>query len=85
MNRARPGTMFGKGMYFSDCASKAFNYVRDFGLHLGSTENHSYILLCEIALGKIKAYKNANGSAHTKLGDADSVLGEGSNVSSTAK
>lgn len=78
--------MFGKGVYFSDCATKAFNYVHNgFGYYPGGTANVNYILLCEVALGTIKTYKNAQHNAHLTLGDANSVIGEGSHVSKTAK
>ena len=37
------GHMFGKGVYFSDCVSKAANYVH--------SEDVGLLLLCEVALG----------------------------------
>jgi poly [ADP-ribose] polymerase len=42
------GYMFGKGVYFSDVASKSANYC-------GATSDFPYglLLLCEVALGNV--------------------------------
>jgi ankyrin repeat protein len=40
------GWMFGKGLYFADCMMKSIGYTE-------SDASHSFILLCEVVLGKM--------------------------------
>lgn len=47
------------------------------GHRSNNSHNHSYLLLCEVALGQIKKCKNAVYNAEQTLNDEDSVLGEG--------
>ncbi|KAL5106056.1 Poly ADP-ribose polymerase 2 [Taenia crassiceps] len=42
------GYMFGKGVYFADCASKSANYT-----YPSSTKNVGIMALCEVSLGEI--------------------------------
>ena len=63
------GYMFGKGVYFADMISKSANYcVSD-----GTTD--SFLLLCEVALGKQQEEKEAKYIKKPKKG-YDSVKGE---------
>ncbi|KAK6031329.1 Poly(ADP-ribose) polymerase catalytic domain protein, partial [Ostertagia ostertagi] len=48
------GYMFGKGVYFADMASKSANYCRVF-----SDNTDVLMLLCDVALGKVKQEINA--------------------------
>lgn len=49
------GYMYGKGVYFADCASKSANYC-----HASSSQNTGLLLLCEVALGTTKDFKKAH-------------------------
>merc|ERR1719334_2163346 len=42
------GYMFGKGIYFADCASKSANYV-----HATKDMPYGILILCEVALGNM--------------------------------
>jgi len=42
------GYMFGKGIYFADCSSKAANYV-----HATESNPYGMLILCEVALGNL--------------------------------
>ena len=46
--------MFGKGVYFADSSSKSANYV-----FASATNNIGFMLLCEVALGKMNELTHA--------------------------
>ncbi|KAI6190393.1 Poly [ADP-ribose] polymerase [Aphelenchoides bicaudatus] len=80
--------MFGKGIYFTDCATKAANYTsKDSNKLLGAGdsgdatpgfEKTGYLFLAEVALGRINEYTKADPSAKALLNGADSVYCKGS-------
>lgn len=61
--------MFGKGVYFADMISKSANYCFADGKH------DSFMLLCEVALGKQQEEKEAKEKCKLKRG-YHSVKGE---------
>ena len=46
------GWAFGKGLYFADMFTKSANYCCAY--NYGQATTDSYMLICEIALGKMK-------------------------------
>ncbi|KHJ80022.1 Poly(ADP-ribose) polymerase catalytic domain protein [Oesophagostomum dentatum] len=66
------GYMFGKGVYFADMASKAANYCKVF-----TDGADGLLLLCDVALGKVKSELDAKGYTLKKLKGFDSVQGLG--------
>ncbi|KAI6197693.1 Poly [ADP-ribose] polymerase [Aphelenchoides besseyi] len=48
------GYMFGKGVYFADMVSKSANYC------MSNQSTDCFLLLCEVALGKIQEQRDAN-------------------------
>lgn len=62
--------MFGAGIYFSDCVSKAANYSGFCGSICGHYSSTGYLLLCEVALGKITPFTKAAYKAKEFLGDS---------------
>jgi len=71
------GYMFGKGVYFADCASKSANYC-----HANESEPHGLLILCRVALGKEKILYAADGDLPENLGKHDSIKAIGQNVPS---
>lgn len=79
---------FGKGIYFTDCATKAANYTSKEGntfFGAGDTgdakpgfDQTGYLFLSEIALGRVNEYTKAEPNAKAMLNGADSVFGRGS-------
>lgn len=58
---SQTGTLFGNGLYFADTFSKCYNYTHSFGYYNYNRRNRQnakkpkkYVLLCEVALGKMK-------------------------------
>jgi len=62
--------LLGKGIYFADMASKALGDCYPF-------DNTALVLLCEVALGRIKEMKNFDCDAGFNTQKYDSVLGCG--------
>ena len=65
------GYMFGKGVYFADCATKSGNYC-----HASPTNPEGILLLCEVALGKTYDIKHAKYMDKPPAG-FDSTMGVG--------
>lgn len=72
------GYMFDKGVYFANSVSKSANYCRT-----DSNNNIGFLLLCEVALGKLNKKKEADCYAATNLNDCDSTWGLGKNTMNT--
>ncbi|KAK6060523.1 Poly(ADP-ribose) polymerase catalytic domain protein [Cooperia oncophora] len=66
------GYMFGKGVYFADMASKSANYCRVF-----SDNTDGLMLLCDVALGKVKQEFNATDHSLKTIKGYNSVQGVG--------
>ncbi|EYC34492.1 hypothetical protein Y032_0001g440 [Ancylostoma ceylanicum] len=64
--------MFGKGVYFADMVSKSANYCR-----VGQGED-GLMLLCDVALGKVKPEVNAAMHSLDTIKGYNSVQGLGS-------
>lgn len=79
---AKKHGMFGPGIYFADCVTKSAGYA---GPCWPSQNLFIYMLLCEVALGKIKVYQQAARTANIDRNGANSACGEGYYRSSTAK
>jgi len=71
------GYMFGKGIYFADCASKSANYC-----HATVEEPTGLLLLCRVALGKEKEVFDADERLPASLGKFDSIKAIGKNIPS---
>lgn len=66
------GFAFGKGIYFTDCSSKAAEYC-----HATQSNNTVLLLVCEVALGQSKVLTQRDSSA-SQLGDSfQSIHGQG--------
>lgn len=68
------GSMFGRGLYFADMVSKSANYC--FGPTRIPTPGVHMLALCEVALGNIIKYSNAQNIDRPPPG-FDSVMGRG--------
>jgi ankyrin repeat protein/predicted DNA-binding WGR domain protein len=67
------GALFGRGIYFADTFSKSYNYT-DF-----SEDGYGFMMLCEVALGKMKQYIQGPGEElEAAPAGFDSVQGLGS-------
>jgi len=72
------GYMFGKGIYFADCSSKAANYV-----HATESNPYGMLILCEVALGnlykvnKAKYMEQAPDAYHSTQGVGKTVPQKG--------
>ncbi|RCN44675.1 Poly(ADP-ribose) polymerase catalytic domain protein [Ancylostoma caninum] len=66
------GYMFGKGVYFADMASKSANYCK-----VVTDGADGLLLLCDVALGKVKPELNAKEYTLKKLRGFNSVQGLG--------
>lgn len=64
------GYAFGKGVYFADMFQKSYGYCR------GGYDHHSYMLLCEVALGNMQELMDAKFMDGPDAG-FQSVLGRG--------
>ncbi|VUZ43799.1 unnamed protein product [Hymenolepis diminuta] len=69
------GYMFGKGVYFADCASKSANYT-----YASISNNVGLMALCEVSLGEINPLLNSDFNANKLPKGKHSVQGVGSNV-----
>ncbi|KAL5962271.1 Poly ADP-ribose polymerase 2-A [Taenia solium] len=69
------GYMFGKGVYFADCASKSANYT-----YPTSKEKVGIMALCEVSLGEINSLMNADYNANQLPKGKHSVQGVGRNM-----
>ncbi|VDM35148.1 unnamed protein product [Hydatigera taeniaeformis] len=69
------GYMFGKGVYFADCASKSANYT-----YPTSNNNVGIMALCEVSLGEINPLVNADYNANQLPEGKHSVQGVGRNM-----
>ena len=71
----KTGYMFGKGIYFADCASKSANYIH-------ATERHPFgiMIVCEVALGHIHSVMEDNTDLECAPKGYHSVRGMGKNV-----
>ncbi|KAI6172676.1 Poly [ADP-ribose] polymerase [Aphelenchoides besseyi] len=68
------GYMFGKGVYFADIVSKSANYC------MAKQNTDSFLLLCEVALGKIQEQYDANPDIKKPKKGYHSVKGLGATV-----
>ena len=68
------GYMFGKGIYFADCASKSANYI-----HANKDHPFGLLILCEVALGNIYKVNQAKYMDKPPNG-YHSVVGVGKNI-----
>ncbi|WKY09054.1 hypothetical protein Q1695_001866 [Nippostrongylus brasiliensis] len=66
------GYMFGKGVYFADMASKSANYCRVY-----SDNTDGLLLLCDVALGKVKQEVQAKDHTLKSIKGYNSVQGVG--------
>jgi poly [ADP-ribose] polymerase len=66
--------MFGKGIYFADCVSKSAQYCHASGEH-----NDGFLLLSEVAIGKMEELMGAKDITKPKKG-CHSVKGLGATV-----
>ncbi|VDD80054.1 unnamed protein product, partial [Mesocestoides corti] len=69
------GYMFGKGVYFADCASKSANYT-----HVTSSNDIGIMALCEVSLGECNELLNADYNANNLPSGKHSVKGLGSHM-----
>lgn len=55
---SQTGNLFGNGLYFADMFSKSYNYTHNYNYGYRNKPNSKkpkkYVLLCEVALGKMK-------------------------------
>lgn len=69
------GSMFGAGIYFADQSSKSANYC--WGFNNGARREETYFLLiCDVATGKIKEYEDSQGHLNSAPHGYNSVLGK---------
>lgn len=71
------GAMFGQGVYFAECSSKADEYSRDDGG--GYFGGCFALLLCRVILGEAQVLQKAEYQAHERVGenaDFDSTVGD---------
>lgn len=69
------GSMFGNGIYFADQSSKSANYTWNFSRHSTKKGEKFYMLVCEVATGKMKDYESAQSSLVKAPDGYDSVRG----------
>ncbi|KAH9281681.1 Poly [ADP-ribose] polymerase 2 [Echinococcus granulosus] len=69
------GYMFGKGVYFADCASKSANYA-----YPTSNDCVGIMALCEVSLGEINSLVYADSNANQLPKGKHSVQGVGRNM-----
>ncbi|KJH45001.1 Poly(ADP-ribose) polymerase catalytic domain protein [Dictyocaulus viviparus] len=68
----KSGYMFGKGVYFADMVSKSANYCR-----ILNDDTDGLLLLCDVALGKVKEELHAVDHSLRTIRDFNSVQGLG--------
>ena len=76
MTAQQTGAMFNSGVYFSDVSGKSINYSSNY---YNTIKKPIYILLCEVALGKMMKMYKADNEMKLKKG-FDSVKGCGKNT-----
>ncbi|CAE7248794.1 tank-1 [Symbiodinium sp. CCMP2456] len=68
------GTLYGKGIYFAECVTKADEYCEE------DADGYCWMLLCRVALGKVMTCKEKKPPAdildQCKAGGYDSLLGD---------
>ncbi|VDL95366.1 unnamed protein product [Schistocephalus solidus] len=69
------GYMFGKGIYFADCASKSANYA-----YASRDRNTGLLALCEVSLGESNELFDADYKADALPAGKQSVMGVGRNT-----
>ncbi|WP_054692499.1 WGR domain-containing protein [Syntrophomonas palmitatica] len=69
------GSMFGAGIYFADQSSKSANYCWGFG-SAGQTLSSNYLLICDVAIGKVKEYTDAQTHLTSAPRGYNSVMGK---------
>ncbi|KAI6212740.1 hypothetical protein M3Y94_00064500 [Aphelenchoides besseyi] len=84
---ASPEAMYGAGIYFTNCVTKAANYSSsnphkyrgqaDDGSATPGFRKSGYLFLSEVALGRINEYTDANPQAKRDLRDGNSSYGRG--------
>jgi poly [ADP-ribose] polymerase len=67
------GSMFGAGIYFADQSTKSANYCWGFG-HKDRSLDY-YLLVCEVAVGKMKDYTSAQSNLRSAPRGYNSVRG----------
>lgn len=68
------GSMFGNGIYFADQSSKSANYCWGFNRR-GNKRKVFYMLVCDVAVGKMKDYETAQSYLDKAPNGYDSVRG----------
>lgn len=68
---AHTGSMFGNGIYFADQSSKSANYCWGFNRNTGTY----YMLVCEVAVGKMYDLESSNSSLRCAPAGYNSVRG----------
>jgi len=69
------GRMYGDGIYFSDSSTKSLNY--SYGYWSGARNNHCFMFMCDVAMGK--AYNPSGGwGSHYPMSGYDSTFAKGS-------
>ena len=69
------GSMFGAGIYFANQSSKSANYCWGFG-HSQQSFDTNFLLICEVATGKIKEYTDAQYHLTAAPRGYNSVMGK---------
>jgi len=68
------GTLYGKGVYFAECVTKADEYCEE------DADGYCWMLLCRVALGKVMVCKDKKPAAdildQCKAGQFDSLIGD---------
>ncbi len=68
------GRMFGNGAYFSDQSTKSLNYA--YGYWKGRSDDHCFMFLCDVALGKSFTPKSWNHTLDPRKDGYDSTFAE---------
>ena len=72
------GSMFGDGIYFADTFDKSVQYCSDWNFFI-QNEVNKFVLVCEVALGKMSERKDNTKPIKKLPGGCDSVKGMGTN------
>lgn len=68
------GSMFGAGIYFADCSTKSAQYCWGWGTDRNPNSEY-YLLVCEVATGRIKKYEYAQPHLVSAPRPYNSVMG----------
>ncbi|MCX6368765.1 MAG: WGR domain-containing protein [Armatimonadetes bacterium] len=68
------GRAFGNGIYFSDQSTKSLNYA--YGYWRGKSDNHCFMFLCDVAMGKVFRPQRANSALDPRKDGYDSTFAE---------